>query len=163
MRHQGRRKVGRVKLTKRFAAIGAAAITAVLFSAGGAQAQGDGGLLSLLGAKSLLNAPYRAGQTGTDGQGGTGAQNNTTNTNTNTNNNAGGVNNNNNNNNNGGTNTNNNTNNNNILTGADEQGGGGLLSLLGIGPLLQICHPTGQAAQGNNTFTGSQNINCKFS
>ncbi|MFI0233643.1 hypothetical protein [Streptomyces sp. NPDC017086] len=150
-----------MKLTKRFAAISTAAVTAVLFSAGGAQAQGDGGLLSRLGVASLLQAPYRMGQAGL---GGTDTQSATnTNTNNNNNNNPGGVNNNNNNNNNGGVNTNNNTNNNNILAGTAAPGGGGLLSLLGIPPLLQICSPTGQVAQGNNTFTGSQNINCKFS
>lgn len=152
-----------MKLTKRFATISTAAITAVLFSAGGAQAQGDGGLLSRLGVLSLLQAPYGGGQGGTDTQSTT---NTTTrnNTNNNNNNNAGnGVNNNNNNNNNGDRNTNTNTNNNNILAGTQAQGGGGLLSILGIPPLLQICYPTGQAAQGNNTFTGSQNINCKFS
>ncbi len=149
-----------MKLTKRFTTISTAAIAVLLFSAGGAQAQGDGGLLSRLGVASLLQAPYRLGQAGT---GGTETQNTTNNNNNNNNNNAGGVNNNNNNNNNGGVNTNNNTNNNNILDGTQGQSGGGLLSLLGIPPLLQICHPTGQAAQGNNTFTGSQNINCKFS
>ncbi|MET8766131.1 hypothetical protein [Streptomyces sp. NPDC004658] len=151
-----------MKFSKRFATISTAAITVVLFSAGGAQAQGDGGLLSRLGVTSLLQAPYRGAQGGTDTQSTT---NTTTknNTNNNNNNNAGGVNNNNNNNNNGDRNTNNNTNNNNILTGTQAQGGGGLLSLLGIPPLLQICNPTGQAAQGNNTFTGSQNLNCKFS
>ncbi|MEU6596852.1 hypothetical protein [Streptomyces flaveolus] len=149
-----------MKLTKRFTTISTAAIAVLLFSAGGAQAQGDGGLLSRLGVASLLQAPYRLGQAGT---GGTETQNTTNNNNNNNNNNAGGVNNNNNNNNNGGVNTNNNTNNNNILAGAQGQGGGGLLSLLGIPPLQQICNPTGQAAQGNNTFTGSQNINCKFS
>ncbi|WP_318201927.1 hypothetical protein [Streptomyces sp. SCL15-4] len=150
-----------MKLTKRFATISTAAITVVLLSAGGAQARGDAGLLSRLGLTALLQAPYRMGQAGT---GDTGTQSTTnTNNNNNNNNNAGGVNNNNNNNNNGGVNTNNNTNNNNILAGAAAQGGGGLLSLLGIPPLLQICYPTGQVAQGNNTFTGSQNINCKFS
>ncbi|KUN29107.1 hypothetical protein AQJ11_12405 [Streptomyces corchorusii] len=152
-----------MKLTKRFATISTAAITVVLFSAGGAQAQGDEGLLSRLGVSSLLQAPYGGGQGGTDTQSTT---NTTTrnNTNNNNNNNAGnGVNNNNNNNNNGDRNTNTNTNNNNILAGTQAQGGGGLLSILGIPPLLQICYPTGQAAQGNNTFTGSQNINCKFS
>ncbi|GGY91048.1 hypothetical protein GCM10010300_39010 [Streptomyces olivaceoviridis] len=152
-----------MKLTKRFAAISTAAITVVLFSAGGAQAQGDGGLLSRLGVTSLLQAPYGGGQEGTDTQSTT---NTTTrnNTNNNNNNNAGnGVNNNNNNNNNGDRNTTTNTNNNNILAGTQAQDGGGLLSLLGVPPLLQICYPTGQAAQGNSTFTGSQNINCKFS
>ncbi|MEW2510058.1 hypothetical protein [Streptomyces sp. NPDC046870] len=151
-----------MKLTKRFATISTAAITVVLLSAGGAQAQSDGGLLSRLGVASLLQAPYRGVQGGTDTQSTT---NTTTrnNNNNNNNNNAGGVNNNNNNNNNGDRNTNNNTNNNNILAGTQAQGGGGLLSLLGVPPLMQICNPTGQAAQGNNTFTGSQNLNCKFS
>ncbi|MFJ8541042.1 hypothetical protein ACIRFH_03330 [Streptomyces sp. NPDC093586] len=151
-----------MKLTKQFATISTAVITVVLFSAGGAQAQGGGGLLSRLSATSPLQAPYRVGQTGT---GGTGTQNttSTTNNNNSNNNNGGGVNNNNNNNNNGGTSTNNNTNNNNILNGTQAQGGGGLLSFLGIPPLVQICAPTGQTAEGNNTFTGSQNLNCKFS
>ncbi|MFI2640722.1 hypothetical protein [Streptomyces sp. NPDC018610] len=132
----------------------AGAITAILFSAGAAQAQSEGGLLPLLGTKSLLQAPYRMAQDTQD------AGNNNNNNN---NNNAGGVNNNNNNNNNGrGPNTNTNTNNNNVLGGSRDRNSG-LLSVLGIGPFIQVCQPTGQAARGNNTFTGSQNINCQFS
>jgi hypothetical protein len=141
-----------VKLTRRFAAISAAAITAVVVSAGGAQAQGSGGILSLLGQPSLVQVPYGMGQ------GDSGDTRN--NTNNNTNNNTGGVNNNNNNNNNGdGAATNNNNNNNNVFGGVQNQGGGGLLGFLGIRSLVQVCYPIGQVGH-RNTFTGNQNINC---
>lgn len=141
-----------MKLTRRLAAISGAAITAVVFSAGGAQAQGNGGILSLLGQPSLVQVPYRMGQGDSDDAG--------NNTNTNTNNNTGGVNNNNNNNNNNrGAATNNNNNNNNVFGGVQNQGGGGLMGLLGVRSLLQVCYPIGQVGQGN-TFTGNQNINC---
>lgn len=61
--HQGL-KVGPVKLIKRFAGISTATTVAVLLSAGGAQAQGDGGLLSLLGNTSLVQVCFPMGQVG---------------------------------------------------------------------------------------------------
>jgi hypothetical protein len=63
-----------VKLTKRFATISTAATAAVLLSAGGAQAQGDGGLLSLLDDSPLLQVCYPMGQVG-QGNSFTGTQN----------------------------------------------------------------------------------------
>ncbi|CAK7287163.1 hypothetical protein [Streptomyces misionensis] len=131
-----------MKLAKRFATISAAATAAILFSATGAQAQSNGGLLSLLDSIPLLRMPYTMGATG---QGDTplGAQ--TTNNNNNNNNNAGGPNNNNNNNN-GDSQTQGNT--------------AGLLPLLGKSLFnFQVCYPKGQVGSGN-TFTGNQNINC---
>ncbi|MES4890334.1 hypothetical protein [Streptomyces sp. NPDC096012] len=168
-----------MRLTKRFATISAAATAAVLFSAGGAQAQGSGGLLSLLSNTPLLKLSYPVGQvkqstskstststkttskTSTDTQNNGNAANN--NNNNNNNNNGGAANNNNNNNNNNGGGANNNNNNNN--NGAAATTGGGLLSLLNNTSLLavQVCYPTGQSSQGNNTFTGNQNINCNQS
>ncbi|MFG2884574.1 hypothetical protein ACGFYV_20170 [Streptomyces sp. NPDC048297] len=146
-----------MKLGKKFAAIGTAAIATVLFSAGGAQAQ-DGGLLGLLGNTSPFPISHSMRQAEMGGD--DGAQANNTNNNTNNNNNAGGVNNNNNNNNNNGGGTNNNNNNNNNAGGAQAQDGG-LLGLLGITKLFnfQVCHPVGQGGKGN-TFSGNQNVNC---
>ncbi|MFB7506141.1 hypothetical protein [Streptomyces broussonetiae] len=146
-----------MKLTKQLAAISAAAIVAVLFSAGGAQAQGDGGLLSLLTNTPGLHVSHPMGQVRKGNSGGQGGSTTTTNNNNNNNNNAGGVNNNNNNN---GGGVNNNNNNNNGST-AGTQGGGGLLSLLGLNSLFrfQVCYPLGQTGKGN-TFSGNQNINC---
>ncbi|MEW2295829.1 hypothetical protein ABZ719_24510 [Streptomyces sp. NPDC006743] len=138
-----------MRLKKRFATIGVAAAAAVLFSSGGAQAQGDGGLLSLLGARSLLDACSPLEQVGL-GESCTAAREN----NNNNNNNNGGVNNNNNNN---GTGEVNNNNNNNVGTTPGQ--GGGLLSILGTTSIIQVCYPMGQVGQGN-TFTGTQNINC---
>ncbi|MDH6541450.1 hypothetical protein [Streptomyces sp. SPB4] len=83
-----------MKLTKQFAAISVAATATVLFSAGGAHAQGDGEFLSSLGNTTLQRISYPV-QIG-DGNSYIGTQN------INTNNNSGkGIANNNNNNNNG--------------------------------------------------------------
>ncbi|MEU9454672.1 hypothetical protein [Streptomyces sp. NPDC048277] len=142
-----------MKFTKRIAAISAAATAAILFSAGGAQAQSDAGLLSLLGNLPFLQMPYATGLAEKAGTStGTRATNN------NNNNNNTGVGPNNNNNNNGGR-TNNNNNNNN----GDSRGRGGeagIFSLLGKSLInFQVCYPKGQAGT-HNTFTGNQNINC---
>lgn len=138
-----------MKLTKRCATISIAAAAAVLFSSAGAQAQGDGGLLSLLGGRSLIEACYPKGQLRV-GDDCLAARNN------NNNNNGGGANNNNNNNNNNGDG---NVNNNNNNAGAQAQGDRGLLSILSGISLIQVCYPMGQVGQGN-TFTGTQNVNC---
>ncbi|MBW8799595.1 MAG: hypothetical protein JF597_40280 [Streptomyces sp.] len=136
-----------MKLAKRFATISAAVTAAVVFGAGGAQAQSGGGLLSLLSDIPLLGL---AGQDGTS----TGAQ--TTNNNNNNNNNGGGPNNNNNNNG-GGTNNNNNNNNGDSQTQGNTTG---LLPLLGKSLVnFQVCYPKGQVGS-SNTLTGNQNINC---
>ncbi len=121
----------------------------MLFSSGGAQAQGDGGILSLVGARSLLDACFPLEQVGL-GDSCTAVRDN----NNNNNNNNGGVNNNNNNN---GTGEVNNNNNNNV--GTTQGQGGGLLSILGTTSIIQVCYPMGQVGQGN-TFSGTQNINC---
>ncbi|GAA1248840.1 MULTISPECIES: hypothetical protein [Streptomyces] len=63
-----------MKLTRRFATISTAATATLLLSAGGAQAQGDGGLLSLLGNSSLVQVCYPMGQVG-NGNVNTGTQN----------------------------------------------------------------------------------------
>ncbi|TWV37737.1 hypothetical protein FRZ03_24810 [Streptomyces misionensis] len=142
-----------MKLAKRFATISVATTAAILFGAAGAQAQSDGGLLSILGDIPLLRMPYTMGSAGL-GDTSAGAQT-TTNNNTN-NNNAGGPNNNNNNNG-GGTNNNNNNNNGDSQT---QGNGAGLLPLLGKSLFnFQVCYPKGQVGSGN-TFTGNQNINC---
>ncbi|BBC94958.1 MULTISPECIES: hypothetical protein [Streptomyces] len=139
-----------MKLAKRFTAISVAVTAAILFSAGGAQAQSGGGLLSLLGDIPLLRMPFSMGTAG-PGDSSTGTQ-----TNNNNNNNTGGPNNNNNNNG-GGTNNNNNNNNGDSQAQAD---GAGILSLLGKSLInFQVCYPKGQVGSGN-TFTGNQNINC---
>ncbi|MER8113531.1 MULTISPECIES: hypothetical protein [unclassified Streptomyces] len=139
-----------MKLAKRFTAISVAATAAILLSAGGAQAQSGGGLLSLLGDIPLLRMPFSMGTAGL-GDGSTGTQ-----TNNNNNNNTGGPNNNNNNN---GGGTNNNNNNNNGDSQAQGEGAG-ILSLLGKSLInFQVCYPKGQVGSGN-TFTGNQNINC---
>lgn len=141
-----------MKLAKRFATISAAATAAILFSAAGAQAQSNGGLLSVLDSIPLLRMPYTMGATG---QGDTPLGTQTTNNNNN-NNNAGGPNNNNNNNG-GGTNNNNNNNNGDSQTQGNTAG---LLPLLGKSLFnFQVCYPKGQVGSGN-TFTGNQNINC---
>ncbi|MFG2638597.1 hypothetical protein ACGFX8_33255 [Streptomyces sp. NPDC048362] len=134
-----------MKLTKRFAMISAMAAAAILLSAGGAQAQGDGGLLSVLGNTPLLKLSHLVPQT-KQAKGGTSTDGGATNNN----------NNNNNNNNGNGAATNNNNNNNNVSA----QAPGGLLSLLDNLSLLnlQIC-PKGQEGT-TNTFSGNQNINC---
>ncbi|MER6978532.1 hypothetical protein [Streptomyces carpinensis] len=105
-----------MKLTKRFAAISTAAAAAVLFSAGGAQAQDDGDSPSLPGSPALIQICAPIGQAG-DGNTINGNQNincnlnnGGTNNNNNNNNNGNGTNNNNNNNNNNGAGTNNNNN-----------------------------------------------------
>ncbi|MFJ7151256.1 hypothetical protein ACIQVT_24155 [Streptomyces sp. NPDC100445] len=143
-----------MKLVKRFATISAAATAVILLSAGGAQAQSDGGLMSLLGNLPLLRVanPMKSGGLSDSG---TLAE---TQTNNNNNNNLTGSGPNNNNNNNGGG-TNNNNNNNNGDTQA--QGAGGIIPLLG-GSLInfQVCYPKGQTGGANTTFTGNQNINC---
>lgn len=64
-----------MKLTRRFATISAAATATLLLSAGGAQAEGDGGLLSLLGNSPLIQVCYPMGQVGGIGNINTGAQN----------------------------------------------------------------------------------------
>ncbi|WP_225822908.1 hypothetical protein [Streptomyces naphthomycinicus] len=53
-----------MRLTKRLATIGTATMAAVVLGAGGAHAQGDGGLLSLLGHPSIVLACFPAGQVG---------------------------------------------------------------------------------------------------
>jgi hypothetical protein len=58
------RKVERVKFTRRFAAIGAAATAAVLLGASSAQAQNDDGPLSLLSGSPLIQVCYPMGQVG---------------------------------------------------------------------------------------------------
>ncbi|MER6317046.1 hypothetical protein ABT237_25260 [Streptomyces sp. NPDC001581] len=63
-----------MKLTRRFATISAAATATLLLSAGGAQAEGDGGLLSLLGNSPLIQVCYPMGQVGGIGNSNTGAQ-----------------------------------------------------------------------------------------
>ncbi|MER6225991.1 hypothetical protein ABT189_36505 [Streptomyces sp900105755] len=142
-----------MKLAKRFATISAAVTAAVLFSAGGAQAQSGGGLLSLLSDIPLLGTSYPLGLAG---QGGTSTGAQTTNNNNNNNNTGGGPNNNNNNNG-GGTNNNNNNNNGDSQT---QTGGAGVLPLLGKSLInFQICLPKGQVGS-SNTLTGNQNINC---
>ncbi|MQY36037.1 hypothetical protein SRB17_40340 [Streptomyces sp. RB17] len=139
---------------KRFTTISAAAVAAILLSAGGAQAQGDGGLRSLLGTIPLLRASNPMEMAGQGGGGSTGTQ--TTNNKNNNNNNAGSGPNNNNNNNGGGPNNNNNNNN----GDTQAQGTGGLLPLLGKSLInIQVCYPMGQVGSGN-TLTGNQNINC---
>ncbi|MFH8339653.1 hypothetical protein [Streptomyces sp. AM6-12] len=140
-----------MKLAKRFAAVSVAATAAIIFSAGGAQAQSGGGLLSLLGDIPLLRMPFSMGTAGLGGST-TGTQT----TNNNNNNNTGGPNNNNNNNG-GGTNNNNNNNNGDSQAQASDTG---ILSLLGKSLInFQVCYPKGQEGSGN-TFTGNQNINC---
>ncbi|MEU9340666.1 hypothetical protein AB0D74_05520 [Streptomyces sp. NPDC048278] len=130
----------------------AAVTAAILFSAGGAQAQNGGGLLSLLSDIPLLGT---SSPLGLAGQGGTSTGAQTTNNNNNNNN--GGGPNNNNNNNGGGTNNNNNNNNGDSQTQA---GGTGILPLLGKSLInFQICYPKGQVGS-SNTLTGNQNINC---
>ncbi|MFF1566943.1 hypothetical protein ACFVY1_26040 [Streptomyces sp. NPDC058293] len=64
-----------MKLTRRFATLSAAATATLLLSAGGAQADGDGGLLSLLGNSPILQVCYPMGQVGGIGNRNTGAQN----------------------------------------------------------------------------------------
>ena len=158
-----------MKLTKRIATICTAATATVLLSAGGAQANDGGGLLSLLDNTPLVQVTYPLKQalqgnyltSGSSAvkkstKSGTTDGGNITNNNNN-NNNAAGPNNNNNNNNNGGGTSNNNNNNNNVGTQA---AGGGLLSILNNSPLvkLQVCYP-GQPGQGQSS-AGNQNINC---
>ncbi|WP_141726287.1 hypothetical protein [Actinacidiphila rubida] len=53
-----------MKLTTRFAAVISAVTGVMMFGAGVAQAQGDGGLLSLLGNASVLQVCYPMGQVG---------------------------------------------------------------------------------------------------
>ncbi|MFJ9343852.1 hypothetical protein ACIRP0_31920 [Streptomyces sp. NPDC101733] len=122
-----------MKLTKQFTAISVAATAAVLFSAGAAQAQGDGEFLSFLGNTPLQRISYTV-QLG-DGNSYTGTQN------TNTNNNSGKGTANNNNNNNGGL----------------SQAEAGIPSTLGNSALQEISYPV-QVGSGN-TFIGTQNIN----
>ncbi|OKK18422.1 hypothetical protein AMK16_19160 [Streptomyces sp. CB00455] len=119
-------------LTKRFVAISTAATAAVLFSAGGAQAQENGEFLSFLGNTTLLRVSYPV-QVGNDNTY-TGPQN------TNTNNNTG-----------GGTNNNNNNNG----AGGLQQDVAGLYSRSTA--LMQVSHPV-QVGNGN-TYTGPQNTN----
>ncbi|MET8289233.1 hypothetical protein AB0L42_20005 [Streptomyces sp. NPDC052287] len=130
-----------MKLTQRISMISIAATAAVLFGAGGVQAQGDGGHLPVLGTPNTIDT--------TNGGGGT---------NNNHNNNIGRGPNNNNNNNGG---RNNNNNNNNI--GGQSLNNGGLLSVLGITRLFnfQVCYPTGQVGRGNTSV--NQNVNCNQS
>ncbi|MFJ5270602.1 hypothetical protein [Streptomyces sp. NPDC088358] len=141
-----------MKLTKRIVTISAAATAAVLLSVGGAQAQGDGGSLPVLGDASLPQSPYAGtafiGTPNTTNNGGGGNNNNN-------NNNGRGPNNNNNNN--GGTNNNNNN------IGGQTRDNGGLLSLLGVTRLFnfQVCYPTGQVGHRNTSV--NQNINCNQS
>ncbi|MFG2617528.1 hypothetical protein ACGFXC_07860 [Streptomyces sp. NPDC048507] len=119
-----------MKLTKQFAAISVAATATVLFSAGGAQAQGEGEFLSFLGNAPLQQISYTV-QLG-DGNTYTGTQNN------NTNNNSG-----------KGTANNNNNNNN----------GGGSSSALGSRALQEISYPV-QVGNGNNFIgTQNNNTN----
>ncbi|MEU0375204.1 hypothetical protein ABZ070_34590 [Streptomyces sp. NPDC006283] len=53
-----------MKLAKRFATITSASAAALLIGAGGAHAQGEGGLLSLLGNPSIVLACFPSGQVG---------------------------------------------------------------------------------------------------
>ena len=69
-----------MKLAKRFTAISVAVTAAILFSAGGAQAQSGGGLLSLLGDIPLLRMPFSMGTAGL-GDSSTGTQTNNNNNN----------------------------------------------------------------------------------
>jgi hypothetical protein len=55
-----------MKLPKRLATIGTAATALFLCSAGSSQAQGDGGLLSLLGSPSIVLVCLPSGQVGHD-------------------------------------------------------------------------------------------------
>ncbi|MFF4659575.1 hypothetical protein [Streptomyces sp. NPDC001381] len=64
-----------MKLTRRFATLSAAAAASLLLSVGGARAEGDGGLLSMLGDSPLIQACYPMGQVGGIGNINTGAQN----------------------------------------------------------------------------------------
>ncbi|MFI9809422.1 hypothetical protein ACIHEJ_34585 [Streptomyces sp. NPDC052301] len=145
----------------------------------GSEKTGDSGNTGGPGHTGDSESMGGSGNSGGSGSGGSSESTTNNNNNNNNNQNPGGPDNNNNNNNNGNNNTNNTTNNNNILTsggasgaasggasggasGAAE-GSAGLLSLLGVPPLLQICSPRGQTAQGNNSFSGNQNINCNFS
>lgn len=64
-----------MELTRRFATISAAATATLLLSAGGAQAEGDGGLLSLLGNSPLIQVCYPMSQVG-NGNINTGTQHN---------------------------------------------------------------------------------------
>ncbi|MEU0036848.1 hypothetical protein [Streptomyces sp. NPDC006333] len=142
-----------MKLTKRIVTISAATTAAVLLSVGGAQAQGGGESLPVLGEASLLQSPYA----GTTFSGTPNTTNNDRDGNNNNNNNGRGPNNNNNNN--GGTNNNNNNNN----IGGQTRDNGGLLSVLGITRLFnfQVCYPTGHVGQRNTSV--NPNINCNQS
>ncbi|MEU6759927.1 hypothetical protein [Streptomyces sp. NPDC046685] len=64
-----------MKLTRRFATISATAAASLLLGAGGAQAEDDGGLLSLLGDAPLIQVCYPMGQVGGIGNSNTGDQN----------------------------------------------------------------------------------------
>ncbi|MFF5444876.1 hypothetical protein [Streptomyces sp. NPDC012888] len=66
-----------MKLTRRLATISAAATTTLLLTTGGAQADGDVGLLSLLGNSPLVQVCYPMGTVGGIGNTVTGDQNTT--------------------------------------------------------------------------------------